>query len=60
MKRSGIDHPKVKRLARCLGVRHHAAVGILEMLWHFAARTATPALPRVRRRRQPTGVIEFF
>lgn len=40
MKRTGIDHPKTKRLSKLLGVTHFAAVGLLECLWHFAARHA--------------------
>jgi hypothetical protein len=30
-------HPKTKRLARALKVKLYAAVGILEMLWHYTA-----------------------
>lgn len=37
MKRGTPRHPKVRRLAKALGVHRFAAVGILECLWHFAA-----------------------
>jgi hypothetical protein len=40
MKRTGIDHPKVKRLASLLGISHSHAVGLCESLWHFTARHA--------------------
>lgn len=40
MKRTGIDHPKTKRLAKLLSAPHFTAVGLLECLWHFAARHA--------------------
>jgi hypothetical protein len=40
MKRSGPEHPKMRALARALGVPHYAAVGLLELLWHFAAKFA--------------------
>ena len=39
MKRNTIDHPKMRRLARRVGGRAQA-VGILECLWHWAARYA--------------------
>ncbi len=38
MKRTAINHTKLKRLMRALDVPQYAAVGILEMLWHLAAR----------------------
>lgn len=40
MKRGAPDHPKMRRLARRLGLPHMAAVGCMEMLWHWAARYA--------------------
>ncbi len=40
MKRTGIDHPKTRRLAKLLGVPLFSAVGVLECLWHFTARHA--------------------
>lgn len=40
MKRTGIDHPKTRRLAKLLGVPMFSAVGVLECLWHFTARHA--------------------
>jgi hypothetical protein len=40
MKRGTIDHPKMKRLARELGIEHLLAVGIMESLWHWTARYA--------------------
>ncbi len=40
MKRTGIDHPKARRLAKLLDIHHYAAIGILECLWHFTARHA--------------------
>lgn len=40
MKRTGIDHPKTKRLAKLLAVPHYSAVGVLECVWHFTARHA--------------------
>lgn len=40
MKRSGPEHPKMKALARTLGVPHYSAVGLLELLWHFTAKFA--------------------
>jgi hypothetical protein len=41
MKLGAIDHPKMKRLARCLAIPRSAAVGIMECLWHFTAQYAT-------------------
>ena len=38
MKRGTVDHPKTKKLAKLLELPRYAAVGILESLWHFAAR----------------------
>jgi len=40
MKRGAPDHPKMRRLARRLGLPHMAAVGCMEMLWHWTARYA--------------------
>lgn len=40
MKRGTPDHPKTKALARQLRIPIPYAVGILEMLWHFAAEFA--------------------
>jgi len=40
MKRTGIDHPKTRRLAKLLGVPMFSAVGVLECVWHFTARHA--------------------
>jgi len=40
MKRGTIEHPKMKRLARELGIEHLLAVGIMEALWHWTARYA--------------------
>jgi len=40
VKRTGIDHPKTRRLAKLLGVPLYSAVGVLECLWHFTARHA--------------------
>lgn len=40
MKRGAPDHPKMRRLARRLGLPHMAAVGCMEMLWHWASRYA--------------------
>jgi hypothetical protein len=40
MKRGTPDHPKVRALARSLSVNHAWAVGILELMWHFAAQYA--------------------
>lgn len=38
MKRSGMAHSKLKKLQRVLQCREPLAVGILECLWHLAAR----------------------
>ena len=40
MKRGGPNHPKTYALAEALGIRRAHAVGILEMLFHFAAQYA--------------------
>ncbi|MFO0904266.1 MAG: hypothetical protein U0939_14785 [Pirellulales bacterium] len=40
VKRTGFDHPKVRRLAGLLGIRLFEAIGLLECLWHFTARHA--------------------
>jgi hypothetical protein len=40
MKRGTLDHPKTLHLARLLGVQRWGAIGILESLWHFAAKHA--------------------
>jgi hypothetical protein len=40
MKRGGPDHPKTLMLADILGVPKYAAVGLLEMLFHFTAQYA--------------------
>ncbi len=40
MKRGTIDHPKMRRLGRELGLPLYAAVGLLECLWHFTAERA--------------------
>lgn len=40
MKRGGPNHPKTFSLAESLGIRRAHAVGILEMLFHFAAEFA--------------------
>ena len=40
MKRGTPEHPKVLMLANELGIKKYAAVGLLEMLWHFTARYA--------------------
>lgn len=40
MKRGAPRHPKMKELARLLKIEVHAAVGILEMLWHFTGEFA--------------------
>ena len=36
MKSQAIHHPKMRALARALNIPHPMAVGIMEMLWHFA------------------------
>lgn len=38
VKRGGPQHRKIRRLARLLGVRRHAAVGLVEMVLHATAR----------------------
>jgi hypothetical protein len=40
VKRGTTEHPKFRRLCRRLGLRQFEAAGILEMLWHFAAKVA--------------------
>lgn len=40
MKRGAIEHPKMLMLAALLGVDKLVAVGIMESLWHFAAKYA--------------------
>lgn len=40
MKRTGFDHPKVRRLTNMLGMRRFEAIGLLECLWNFTARHA--------------------
>ncbi len=40
MKRTGFDHPKIGRLCKLMGIPRYAAVGIVESLWHFAAKHA--------------------
>lgn len=40
MKRGTPEHPKTHALAALLGVPHWGAVGLMEMLWHFAAQYA--------------------
>lgn len=40
MKRGTPDHPKVVMLMEALGLPLYAAVGILELLWHWTARFA--------------------
>ena len=40
MKRGGPQHPKTQRLALALDLPIYAAVGLLEMLWHFTAQYA--------------------
>lgn len=40
MKRRTPDHPKVLALATALKIPRYAAVGLLEMLWHFTAEFA--------------------
>ena len=40
MKRTALDHPKLKRLASLLGLPHFGAVGICECLWNFTAKHA--------------------
>lgn len=40
MKRTAMDHTKTQRLMRKLSLPRYAVVGILESLWHLAAREA--------------------
>lgn len=40
MKRTGIDHPKFRKLAQFLNARLHVAIGVCEMLYHFTAKHA--------------------
>lgn len=40
MKRSGMGHTKLKKLAKRLSIPSYAAVGLLECLWHLTAREA--------------------
>jgi hypothetical protein len=40
MKRGADDHPKLLNLASRLGIQKYAAVGLLEMLWHWTAKYA--------------------
>ena len=40
MKRGAPRHPKTLALASILKTKRHSAVGLLEMLWHFAAEFA--------------------
>ena len=40
MKRGSVDHPKMLRLAKLLGIARWGAVGLLESLIHFTARHA--------------------
>lgn len=40
MKRTAIDNPKFKKLAKLLDVPFYSAVGICELLWHFTAKHA--------------------
>lgn len=40
MKRGTPDHPKMKGLAKALGIPIYSAVGLMEMLWQFTARYA--------------------
>jgi hypothetical protein len=40
VKRGTPDHPKTGGLAAALGIRKYAAVGLLEMLWHWTSRYA--------------------
>ena len=51
MKRGAPNHPNVQELAEALKIQHYAAVGLLEMLWQFAAEDApTGDLSHVSRR----------
>ena len=40
MKRSAINHTKLKKLCRILDVKAYVAVGLLESLWHLTGREA--------------------
>jgi hypothetical protein len=40
MKRGTTEHPKTVRLSRILDIERWGAIGLLEGLWHFAARYA--------------------
>jgi len=40
VKRGTPDHPKMLALMSALGIKKYAAVGLMEMLWLFAARYA--------------------
>jgi len=40
MKAGALDHPKMHRLARILGIPRYAAWGLMEGLWNFATRYA--------------------
>ena len=40
MKRTAMNHTKMKRLIRVLKIQQYAVVGILESLWHLTAREA--------------------
>ena len=40
MKRGTLEHPKTVRLSRILDIERWGAIGLLEGLWHFAARYA--------------------
>lgn len=40
MKRGTPEHPKMKKLARRLGVQLWGAIGIMEAVWHFVQRFA--------------------
>lgn len=39
MKRTAIDHPKMKRLGRILKLEPWGPIGIMESLWHFCAKS---------------------
>jgi len=40
MKRGATEHPKFRRLCRAFGLEPWGAAGVLELVWHFAARVA--------------------
>lgn len=46
MKRNTPQHPKTVALANALGIEQHAAVGLLECLWHWSATYAQDGLLR--------------